>query len=563
MRPFLLWLLIGFSLAIAWTACSTHLWSEPLWLDERHTQWVADGAWSDLWHRAEIGNQPPLYFAGLKLLSVDSDSEPWFLRLPSVLSYACLIVVIPAMIFRWTGKVSGAAVACSLLVFQNDFWFYATEARPYAVLCAISALQVILVAKRLGLAGLGSPHLPTPATRAAALIASLLLVWLHFTAIVLLVAQAIAGACQVRFDPKRRTERWSHSAAGRDLGIDVAVLVVGILPLTASLWQVGSHRQAWTLFIQPTPEHVEPLVKLIWWTILLPILVVAIDRLTRTQKRKTLAKPIAARTSHDDIERQQRQVAQSPCDEAADSTSSIAVAKAASRKTTTAFVPDTIGLAWFVSASVLIAWGLAGIATFWGTTPLLAERYLFDTWSWLAIASGLWVSTLAGAWTRPMVAVVLAISLVPTPDLENWYRSGQWPVYRTENWRAIVERLNNDRVKVNRVWLYGGIIEETRLGAADDPALEEYLGFPLVGLDPTILVQPIPTIPDAAWPSDSAEQLSQGLRVGIVVRDDPWEPELTRALAQQLQALSNELGQQQRAKIESFGSIRLVILEPK
>jgi len=36
--------------------------NEPLWLDELHTSWVVAGELGDVYQRAQIGNQTPLFF---------------------------------------------------------------------------------------------------------------------------------------------------------------------------------------------------------------------------------------------------------------------------------------------------------------------------------------------------------------------------------------------------------------------------------------------------------------------------------------------------------------------
>lgn len=525
-RIVLLVVLILLGLVLAWSLVKDHYLSEPLWLDERHSQWAASASWSELWHRAEIGNQPPLYFILLKLVGVSGSSDAWLLRLPSLLSWAALIVIVSIGLFRWTKRLSAVVVALSIVVFQPDFWFYASESRVYLLLALVSCIQIVLVAKRLGLAGLADAKRPSESTRLAALLASLLMVWLHYTAILLLVAEAIAGLIQVWIDPRRRKERWFSSAAGRDLLIDVLALGIGLLPLASSLVGVGREREAWTAFVQVDREQLEPMVHLLWWALLVPIVGVVVDRLARGRL--------------------------APVANSSDSTSAHAPSPT---------VPDTIGLAGFVTAATLLAWTLAALATWYGSAPLLTERYLFGTWSWIAIASGMWIATLPGSFSRPIVAVVLAATLAVSPDLTQWYYTGAKPVYRTENWQAIVERLNETAHSEDTVWLYGGIIEEQRLGQTEDKSLEEYLKFPLVGISDPERVKPMPTMPTVAWPTDAREQLQTATGISIVVRDNPWDAEMTRSLARELERTARSIRLAGKARIESYGSIRLIVFD--
>ncbi|MEZ6105668.1 MAG: hypothetical protein R3B96_06000 [Pirellulaceae bacterium] len=148
MRPFLMILLSVVGGWLAYQLRVVHLF-EPEWLDERHTAWVLSGGWGSIWERAALGNQPALYFAGLKLLGLSDVSPGWLLRLPSLLANLLLVVGLPCGLYLWTRRVSAALVSCAMLAVQSDLLYYATEARVYGVLTTVALLQILVVAARL------------------------------------------------------------------------------------------------------------------------------------------------------------------------------------------------------------------------------------------------------------------------------------------------------------------------------------------------------------------------------------------------------------------------------
>ena len=523
MRPFLMILLSVVGGWLAYQLRVVHLF-EPEWLDERHTAWVLSGGWGSIWERAALGNQPALYFAGLKLLGLSDVSPGWLLRLPSLLANLLLVVGLPCGLYLWTRRVSAALVSCAMLAVQSDLLYYATEARVYGVLTTVALLQILVVAARLGLAGLGDAQRPTLTLRVVSIALSVTLVWLHFTALLLLIAEALAALMQVRFDPRRRLVTWLRSTAGRDLAIDSGVIAMALLPLLPVMRNVGSHRQAWQAFVRLSADQIEPFAQLAFWALLVPIAALAIDRWSRARRTST------------------RDSKEGEVDPVLDT-------EPAPGATPTG-VPDTIGLAWFASAATLIAWGIAAAATAWGETPVFLTRYLIGTWSWLALAAGLWVGTLGGSWTRPMVAVILSAIFVANSEIPIGYAWGQWPVYRTERWRELTDRLNADENANLPVTLYGGIIEEEQLADGGGPPLQAYLKFPLVGVTHPERVRARPSDQPLPLPMHDEGDL-------IVVRDDPNDPYLTQELAAAWREANRRTGQPGEVEVRMFGSVGL------
>ncbi|MCA9193794.1 MAG: hypothetical protein KDB03_18605 [Planctomycetales bacterium] len=125
---------------------------ESMWVDELHSSWVVKSAYSEVVERSLQGNQVPLYFYFLKPLVstvslvgwADGHSGDFWLRLPSLVAW----VISVGVAARWIAhqqsqinpKLTGwAALAVMLLAgWDRINWFYASEARVYAILCAVT-----------------------------------------------------------------------------------------------------------------------------------------------------------------------------------------------------------------------------------------------------------------------------------------------------------------------------------------------------------------------------------------------------------------------------------------
>jgi mannosyltransferase len=121
---------------------------ESLWIDELHTAWTVSGRWQDIASRAADGNQTPLYFW---LVAVLSGSEAVELRLRAISIVAWIVslgLVAKAILQSQSAATNPqeneaarkqrdelvwyALFAVLLVVVDRIQWFYASEARPYA-----------------------------------------------------------------------------------------------------------------------------------------------------------------------------------------------------------------------------------------------------------------------------------------------------------------------------------------------------------------------------------------------------------------------------------------------
>src|ERR1043166_8869498 len=101
---------------------------ESLWLDELHTAWCAVGSLDEVWQRAAIGNQAPLFFwLEWLLFGVVGPSE-LSLRVASFLSGSLLPLAVFAVARRWRMDIAGL-VAAGLLAVDPLSILYSKEAR--------------------------------------------------------------------------------------------------------------------------------------------------------------------------------------------------------------------------------------------------------------------------------------------------------------------------------------------------------------------------------------------------------------------------------------------------
>ena len=191
--------------------------NEPLWLDELHTAWVTSEGWDDVADRSTVGNQNPLYFwivwslrtgvAALLGTGIESTANPSFLmivlRFSSMVAGLLILLLTFSITQQFRSGVIGALVATMLIGLDSSFLFYATEARPYALMQLVGLIQVIYFARWLQSISktnwFSSPNIETgncdslvPWFRHPAVgwgVASSLMLMLHLTAIWLLISE--------------------------------------------------------------------------------------------------------------------------------------------------------------------------------------------------------------------------------------------------------------------------------------------------------------------------------------------------------------------------------------
>ena len=188
---------------------------ESLWLDELHTSWVVADGGELIPDRAWAGNQSPLYFYLVWSVTQLLGHSPWTLRLPSLLAGIALIAVTYRLVLRWSDSVGCSLFAALIVAINRDCVFYSQEARPYALLQLSAAVHALIYAELL--------VRPTIARRVAFVIGAAWLFYLHYTAWLFLLAEAVC-LCLLSCRPKSSV-RYAPAQYGTD-AVAVSLMMV-------------------------------------------------------------------------------------------------------------------------------------------------------------------------------------------------------------------------------------------------------------------------------------------------------------------------------------------------
>ncbi|MFT5299458.1 MAG: hypothetical protein ACI814_000231 [Mariniblastus sp.] len=430
--------------------------SEQFWLDELHTSWVVQGDWSGLSSRAADGNQQPIFFmlvAGMVALLGHSEFS---LRAVSVLAGVGMMVASAWLTWRWTRSSIAGILVAILVTFDVQFVFYGTEARPYALVEFLSVIQVMFFVhavfqSRLSNADANARSVARSArSRFSPLVGwavvSVALVYTHVTAVWLLAVEVVflTGLWLLR------TRRNSREAEGRTAELSwvrfVVTAMVVAVALIPAVFQV-----AWIMNRKGNWQSVSSVMGLwgeSWRVILLliglPLVYLVVSRdIRRTHRPGSLFD----RTIY---------------------------ARCLDSKSLLAFVA-LWALGPFVIVSVLAGTGIA---------PLALTRYTLVGALGLPVFAGFCVGSLPSKLNQAGLALmVLGLFAIQNPVIQLGLQARQIPQFRIEDWRTPVSEINSNPGKSGQpVFLFGNVIEDSAALDSDDPAFQEYLLFPLLGL---------------------------------------------------------------------------------
>ena len=255
-------------------ACLTWRWSamqSSLWVDELHTSWVVADGWGEVVHRAHQGNQSPLYFFLLRAWVGWVGSSEFTLRLPSLLSGLLLALGVSWLAIRWTRDHGLGLLAGLLIASDSRFIFYATEARPYALLQCLAFWHILAACRRW--------ESPAIRRRLEFLLTGAGLFYVHYTgalvwgaSLVIALALPRAWSCSVIHSgdplsdspsdsPSDSLSAVSSERAGpvswwrrfRLVMADGGILLLLCSPTFPHLLEVLRRREAWNSFIPSDP----------------------------------------------------------------------------------------------------------------------------------------------------------------------------------------------------------------------------------------------------------------------------------------------------------------------
>ena len=245
---------------------------DDLWVDELHTAWVVDGAWTELPSRAGIGNQPPLYFAIVKVVIGILGLSEISLRAVSLLAGCGLILTSWCFTWRVTTSHTSALIAVAFVALDTTCIFYASEARAYALLQFVLAWYAILVMK--------SDDQGFSSVLRAALAA--LSVHLQFTSLLFLLPIYLTRLIYAAVSASTARSRNFFS-----LGIEVGIVFVLCIPLSTQVLEIAGRGQAWSTFV-PSPSIIG-LWKMFPWT---PAIISFAALLVRSEDREPTLRPV-------------------------------------------------------------------------------------------------------------------------------------------------------------------------------------------------------------------------------------------------------------------------------
>ncbi len=235
-----------------------------LWIDELHTAWVCLGSWNQLIDRAQAGNQSPLYFAFLKASASIAPLDEISLRIPSAIAWwIAIFLSCRFLAVKIKERVAVATQRSELAVWSFvgiligwcacDWiaWFYAIEARPYAVVTLCTAVLCITFQPSR------SSHRVDPMWTLFAWLAPCF----HITAIFVVLSSWLARSLFWH----DRGGNWPAGSLRYRL-LELGLCLLGWTPLVALSKSVFAKRELWANFASDSSlVHLSTLLDFVPW----------------------------------------------------------------------------------------------------------------------------------------------------------------------------------------------------------------------------------------------------------------------------------------------------------
>ena len=500
---------------IRWTIATGDL----LWLDELHTGWAVDGSFGQMLSRSAQGNQAPLFF-GLtwSTIQVLGPSE-FSLRLVSLLTGTLAMGLAARIVWLRTQSIAGATLTLSLIALDENFIWYSTEARPYALLHLISVVQASCFWRsyerwRAGDSGKVTRHVEHRLSIVGLLLSSWALVYTHYTGVFLLATEFIF-LCSALF--VRWLNRELVAGTIKQIFVTLVLFAVGCMPLLLQMNQALGKPSDWSsvaLLNQFTLE--QTMNGICWFGIPLMAVLFSAATLAVVQRKSSVAN-------------------RDGC--------------------------QNIGWLIWVATWFLVPLLLLAALQIWAGIPIALSRYL----SVALIAGPIFAGGLIGSFSRQnrwlaIPLILLAILLVhvlnyrltlndrfkshsdrlPYNRIMAWVvQKGQLPLLRHENWKSPIEVINNSTDKAKwPLFLFGAVIEDASALSDPDTDFQAYLQFPVRSLYRIDFADRVvfagPTIQDQHFDDRYLTDVIDQGGAWILVRH---HSEVTQEIANQLEGL--------------------------
>lgn len=423
--------------------------SELIWLDELHTSWALQSGVGEMLTRSAQGNQAPLFFSLAWGVVACLGTSELTLRLVSVVSGSLLMLLAAKMVWGWTRSGLAATVAASLIAVDDTFIWYATEARPYALLHLLSLLQFGAYLGFVNQLRSESEKRVQAMMPWTFVLFSLSLLYTHYTSVFLLAAELVSLLLLLVF----------RSLVGKPVQgsflftvvLTSLAIVVGASPLSLQMGQAFGRPDDWKAVASTSQFVDEQGMNLLAW-FLLPVTSVVAIWLFSSPGSISLSNGKAT----------------SLIDEKRGNRSLLLCAMA-----TIYFLPCVL-LYELTKADVI---------------PIALSRYLSSS----IVAGPVFAVAVLGTlqnkkhWLAGSVFIAATLSLNVSTGrfVTQFVKHGQVPQMRNENWPVAIDRINQTSEKSSHpVLLFGSVIEDASSLGAGSEQFQRYLQFPLNGLYP-------------------------------------------------------------------------------
>ena len=428
--------------------------SEFLWLDELHTSWSVAGGFGEVYQRALSGNQTPLYFWMSWLIAEVLGETEFSIRLLSLIGGIGSIAAAAWLVLRWTGCTIAAVVTSILIALDVQFIYYATEARPYALIQFLGIVQVALFWRLIkscdlsaesesdqvedqvdlgkavasGPAG-GSLWIWLPLITALLFNIHITSAWLFYGEVFFVCILLVLGAAGLRRNLKR-------------LLITLVVTAVLCVPALLQLGQLAGRRSNWSS-VSSIPELLDQQAMPVGCWLLIPAAAMLIAVLSLGGGLNL------AKQEYRDRNR---------------------------------------GLGFVLLWALLPTVGVIALASF-EIAPMAHVRYTLIGAVAMPIFAGLVIGFAEVRKIRLVLAIVLiATSLAWSPITSGKFVTSGFDVnallgLRWEDWKSPINEINANQAKANHpVLLASNLIEDVDAFKNSDSEFQAYLRFPVGGL---------------------------------------------------------------------------------
>jgi hypothetical protein len=423
--------------------------------------------------------------------------------MPSVVAGSLLPVAVYWLVQRWTRSAWLGVFAAAMVVVDRLSIFYATEARPYALIELLAVLHVAIVVELA--------EQPTLRLRLAFVLGAALLFYLHYTSALLVLAEIVFFALYSLSHRERVANAASRLRAYGfpHLILDLFLLAPLLLPAAPNLLAIYARRDNWSAFVDQKP--VWSLFSLLPWSGSVLVLiagVVAHFWWQRKRGRESLAKADSPSTDTNIRQRLPTPLV-SPLPPA----------------------PTLLAACWLM-IPLTIAWTLTAT----DTARLFFPRYLMASAPAAFVLTAFCLRLVRWRYFRIGLATALLMHAIYSSQIIPQFRyDGRIIGDRQEDWRAAVAYLNEHlREHDYPILLRSGLIESNALRNSPDKRLHDYCLYPLTSLYPVQSARgdltPLPTrdgpvdalIDDIAMPDRGMWIIDRGGYFADIWLDDPY-----------------------------------------